>query len=223
MLRQIPMNPIRFYDKFRNHVFYSTNYVLKNAGMHNYLISVSPMYGNRVAKIIKKVQYKKIKLEKEESIKMDPNTIINKIMGGKTGKVTRPKLGNVSINRNMRTKEYIKTFGPKGDIDKDGVLNFKDCRPLDPTRDMVHYGYYKGIKEDGTIDYVYAGSKIGVRRIGEDKKPPIHYVKIEEMTYEEAHKKLGEEGLVKSRQSVSGYTSSGKIGGRAAFEPRAPK
>jgi len=59
MLRQIPMNPIRFYDKFRNHVFYSTNYVLKNAGMHNYLISVSPMYGNRVAKIIKKFNIKR--------------------------------------------------------------------------------------------------------------------------------------------------------------------
>jgi len=133
---------------------------------------------------------------------MDPRKIVNNMLG--TPKVTIPK------KLNMTTKQYINKYGPKGDIDGDGFPNFKDCRPFDKNRDMVHYGYYKAMKEDGSYELVYAGSIAGVRKIGEDQTPPVKYVDIEELTYKQALALKGEEGLTNARLRTKGYTSAGK-------------
>lgn len=215
------MIPKFFWDKYNKQCFWTNNYVVKKTNTVGHLISINPIYGNKVSKRLKKDVYEKLKKEKEESIKMNPNRVIKNIL--KPKRMKRPGMNIFGKDVNLTTKQYKKKYGPKGDVDGDGFPNWKDCRPLDPARDMVRYGYYKSYTEDGNVELVYAGSIKGVRRIGEQRSPPVNYVKIEEITYAQAKEMLGDEGLLAARQRSKGFTSAGHVGGRERFKPRPPE
>lgn len=207
---------LRFHDWRRNKPFLSNNYVLMKRKNGYFAIAVAPSEKKTWRRITKEM-YKDLGMMKGG--KMDPQKVIDNILGVKKPKVVVPTM---KVNRNLTTKQYKKKYGPKGDVDGDGVLNWKDCRPLDRTRDMVHYGYYEATKENGKVETIYAGSKAGVRKIGELRTPPVKYIKIEEMTYAQALAKRGEAGLAESRANTAGFTSSGQRTGRPAGEPKAP-
>ena len=105
----------------------------------------------------------------------------------------QPRIGGVK--KGMTNKQFR-----KADSDGDGVPNWKDCRPLDPTRDMVHYGYYEATLEGGKKVPIYSGSKKGARKILADQG--IEPMSIIEMSFTEAKEKYGEEGLTGSRKQV---------------------
>jgi len=121
-------------------------------------------------------------------------------------KVNGPRIGG---HKNLTTKQYKKMYGPKGDIDGDGILNYKDCRPLDPMRTMVHYGYYEATLETGQKMPVYAGSKLAAKRILDDQN--VNYIDIRNMTFEDTKDKYGVEGTNKARSAVhKKYNWTGK-------------
>jgi hypothetical protein len=117
---------------------------------------------------------------------INTNRILGNMLGGKTA---MPRMGRMGMGKRMG-------------MGRMGIRS--DSR----SKNMVKYSYYDVTLEDGTEKLMYAGSKVGVKRMLESENIP--YLAIKEITYEDAQKKHNLADLDQARSKTKGvYTSKG--------------
>jgi hypothetical protein len=112
---------------------------------------------------------------------LNANNIVNKCLGKG---MSMPKMGGIRNNQRP-------------------ILRDKK------SKNMVRYSYFNADLDDGSSQLVYAGSKVGAKRILEDEG--LNPLNLKELTYEDAKRLHDQVKLDMARsQSKGAYTSAGK-------------